>query len=156
MKILVMNSTTLPQEVCDTVGAIAIDKKGNVACTVSSGGNWLKQSGRIGLVCLKNPLKNSHFPLYKVLVDNCNIFECLLKVPLFGCGIWASKTVVDDNPRTVAISCSGAGEMLSKVQLPQKVGSYVAHKSYLGLAAAMSSAIEKDFIGKWIYINCCP
>lgn len=37
-------------EVSDTVGAIALDKFGNAASTVSSGGNWLKHSGRIGHV----------------------------------------------------------------------------------------------------------
>ncbi len=40
----------LSSEVSDTVGAIALDKFGNVASTVSSGGNWLKQSGRVGHV----------------------------------------------------------------------------------------------------------
>jgi isoaspartyl peptidase/L-asparaginase-like protein (Ntn-hydrolase superfamily) len=34
----------------DTVGAVALDMDGRVASTVSSGGNWLKQSGRIGHV----------------------------------------------------------------------------------------------------------
>jgi len=34
----------------DTVGAIALDLKGNVASTCSSGGNQLKYSGRIGHV----------------------------------------------------------------------------------------------------------
>ena len=32
----------------DTVGSIAIDKKGNIAAAVSTGGRWLKLSGRIG------------------------------------------------------------------------------------------------------------
>ena len=31
-----------------TVGAVAIDKAGNVASAVSSGGIWLKMHGRIG------------------------------------------------------------------------------------------------------------
>lgn len=37
--------------VSDTVGAVALDKTGHVAATVSSGGNWLKHSGRVGHVC---------------------------------------------------------------------------------------------------------
>jgi L-asparaginase / beta-aspartyl-peptidase len=32
----------------DTVGSVAIDKEGNVAAAVSTGGRWLKMSGRIG------------------------------------------------------------------------------------------------------------
>jgi isoaspartyl peptidase/L-asparaginase-like protein (Ntn-hydrolase superfamily) len=32
----------------DTVGSVAIDKDGNVAAAVSTGGRWLKMSGRIG------------------------------------------------------------------------------------------------------------
>ena len=32
----------------DTVGSIAMDKEGNVAAAVSTGGRWLKMSGRIG------------------------------------------------------------------------------------------------------------
>ena len=40
----------LSQKVGDTVGAIALDRSGNVAATVSSGGNWLKFPGRVGHV----------------------------------------------------------------------------------------------------------
>ena len=32
----------------DTVGSVAIDKEGNVAAAASTGGRWLKMSGRIG------------------------------------------------------------------------------------------------------------
>jgi hypothetical protein len=45
-------SLNLSQEVGDTVGAIALDRLGKVASTVSSGGNWLKVPGRVGHVSL--------------------------------------------------------------------------------------------------------
>lgn len=41
---------SVDSDVNDTVGAIAIDCNGQVASTVSSGGNWLKLPGRIGHV----------------------------------------------------------------------------------------------------------
>ncbi len=34
----------------DTIGAVAVDAAGNVASTVSSGGNWMKIPGRVGHV----------------------------------------------------------------------------------------------------------
>lgn len=41
-------STLGPDEKLDTVGAVCLDRHGNVAAAVSSGGIWLKHSGRVG------------------------------------------------------------------------------------------------------------
>ena len=51
-KLMMLPSSTASQEKnhqqYSTVGAVAIDKDGNVASAVSSGGIWLKMHGRIG------------------------------------------------------------------------------------------------------------
>ena len=43
-----LHDKLLEMEPHGTVGAVAIDRDGNMASAVSTGGRWLKMSGRIG------------------------------------------------------------------------------------------------------------
>ncbi|KAJ2880781.1 hypothetical protein H4R27_004510 [Coemansia aciculifera] len=74
----------------DTVGAVCIDRWGEVSAGVSSGGIALKLPGRVG------------------------------EAAMFGCGCWAEKTVSKVDPReTLSTGCSvtGTGEQIMRTLL---------------------------------------
>ena len=71
----------------DTVGAICVDKYGNVCAAVSSGGLILKQSGRVG------------------------------QAACYGCGCFVAGREIDDRHVICASSTSGCGEHLIKTLL---------------------------------------
>ena len=70
----------------DTVGAVAIDRFGNICAGVSSGGISLKRSGRVG--------EAAHF----------------------GSGCWTQSSSHNKQNLKVAISVSGTGEQIMKTQ----------------------------------------
>ncbi|KAJ2025134.1 hypothetical protein GGI06_000705, partial [Coemansia sp. S85] len=74
----------------DTVGAVCIDRRGEVSAGVSSGGVALKLPGRVG------------------------------EAAMFGCGCWAEKTTSKDDPAgTLSTGCSvtGTGEQIMRTLL---------------------------------------
>ncbi|KAJ2248002.1 hypothetical protein GGI13_004825 [Coemansia sp. RSA 455] len=74
----------------DTVGAVCIDRRGEVSAGVSSGGIALKLPGRVG------------------------------EAAMFGCGCWAEKTISKADPReTLSTGCSvtGTGEQIMRTLL---------------------------------------
>jgi len=105
----------------DTVGAIAMDKNGGVAATVSSGGNWLKFPGRIG------------------------------HSPQFGSGCWASnQSEYQDNNCSsvaVAVSTTGVGEMLSKIHWASECCESLRNVKFDTAVEAISQAIKYKFLG---------
>ena len=74
----------------DTVGAICVDKHGNVCSAVSSGGLILKHSGRIG------------------------------QAACFGCGCFVTETDSSSEHKISACSTSGCGEQLIKTVLAKQ------------------------------------
>ncbi|KAJ2101935.1 taspase, threonine aspartase, 1 [Coemansia sp. S100] len=73
----------------DTVGAVCIDRRGEVSAGVSSGGIALKLPGRVG------------------------------EAAMFGCGCWAEKTISKDPHETLSTGCSvtGTGEQIMRTLL---------------------------------------
>ncbi|KAJ2813021.1 taspase, threonine aspartase, 1 [Coemansia furcata] len=73
----------------DTVGAVCIDRRGEVSAGVSSGGIALKFPGRVG------------------------------EAAMFGCGCWAEKTTGADPSSLLAAGCSvtGTGEQIMRTLL---------------------------------------
>lgn len=83
----------LDDQVTDTVGVVVMDRSGNVASTVSSGGIALKQPGRVG------------------------------QASCFGCGCWAQRRRKNDtgtNGFSVGISTTGCGEHLVRTFLARE------------------------------------
>jgi len=107
------------ENVNDTVGAIAMDRNGRVAATVSSGGNWLKFPGRIG------------------------------HSPQFGSGCWASHQSEEqgNNSSSVAVSTTGVGEMLSKIHWASECCESLRNVKFDTAVEAISQAIKIKFLG---------
>lgn len=113
--------------VTDTVGAIAIDKKGNIAAGSSSGGIGMKHRGRIG------------------------------PAGLVGIGTHVMPMNRDDPERTtVAVVTSGTGEHLANTFAASTIAQRIFHcqkKSRDGSfyevdeQEALSSAIKREFLG---------
>ena len=80
----------LNDHVTDTVGVVVMDKYGNVASTVSSGGIALKQPGRVG------------------------------QASCFGCGCWAQNRMGQNRNINVGISTTGCGEHLVRTFLARE------------------------------------
>jgi hypothetical protein len=130
----VPNETDDEDNITDTVGAIAIDKFGNIACGASSGGIGLKFRGRVG------------------------------PAALLGVGSYVIPVDPDDKNRTtVACVTSGTGETiattmsaaLSSERLYEGVRKVKGcGTERCGDEEVLKSFIEKDFMGKRAPIFC--
>jgi len=81
----------------DTVGVVVMDKFGNVASTVSSGGIALKTPGRVG------------------------------QASCFGCGCWAQKNMGLNRNINVGISTTGCGEHLVRIFLARECANHLGN-----------------------------
>jgi beta-aspartyl-peptidase (threonine type) len=88
-----------------TVGAVALDARGNLAAATSTGGVTDKRVGRVG------------------------------DTPLFGAGCYA-------NNRTVAISCTGAGEKFIRMLAAYDVSALMEYRG-LSLAEACDIVVMR-------------
>jgi isoaspartyl peptidase/L-asparaginase-like protein (Ntn-hydrolase superfamily) len=92
----------------DTVGAIVMDRNGNMASAVSSGGILLKHPGRVG------------------------------HASMFGCGCWVDENIqfVEDGGyenHSIAICTTGCGEFILKTLLARECASYMCrHRDKIG------------------------
>ena len=98
-----LNLTGAHRQPDGTVGAVAIDRNGDLAAGTSTGGTQFKPVGRIG--------------------DS----------PLPGCGYFA------DN-ESAAVSCTGHGESITRVQLARTAAEFVARLADQGERKVSSSA----------------
>uniref|UniRef100_A0A3P8YLP0 Threonine aspartase 1 n=1 Tax=Esox lucius TaxID=8010 RepID=A0A3P8YLP0_ESOLU len=108
----------------DTVGAIVVDREGNVASAVSSGGLAMKHPGRVGQISLLFCQAAHH-----------------------GCGCWAENTRTQ-NPYSTAVSTSGCGEHLIRTMLARECSSAMqsddAHQALL--EAMQNKFISSPFL----------
>ncbi|KAJ8360349.1 hypothetical protein SKAU_G00168740 [Synaphobranchus kaupii] len=119
----------------DTVGAIVVDREGNVAAAVSSGGLAMKHPGRVG--------QAAHY----------------------GCGCWAENAWNPAlNPYSTAVSTSGCGEHLIRTVLARECSTAVqsedAHQALLEtmqnkFISSPFLASEDCVLGGVIVLRCC-
>ena len=109
----------------DTVGAVCIDSKGNLASAVSSGGIVLKIPGRLGQVLSFMFWILFYFYFYKAAI--------------YGSGAWAQ--------RNVAVTTSGVGEYLIKTSFAKKCSSKLLKCHDLNYVKALSDTFQNNFLG---------
>lgn len=101
----------------DTVGAVCMDRRGNVAAAVSSGGLWLKHSGRVGQAavygcgCWAENADSSGG--CAVAVSSSGSGELLIRSALVRQCAQALKLPGDDEPVVTLHTCVQKGFLLS-------------------------------------------
>ena len=111
-----------------TVGAVCLDKLGNLAAATSTGGMTNKMSGRVGDVFFANQKKFLLFERTK------NVKK---KSPIIGSGTYANKNV--------AISCTGHGEKFISNVVAYDVVALMEYKG-LSLKSASDFVIHKKLV----------
>lgn len=120
------NNCDVKKSRLDTVGAICVDSKGNVASGVSSGGIVLKMSGRVGQVLNVRCFKS--------------LIEVYLKAAMMGCGAWAQNNI--------AVTTTGIGEYLIKTVFAKECAKRLLNSNDGNSFEALRDAFKHDFIGK--------
>lgn len=100
----------------DTVGAVCMDRRGNVAAAVSSGGIWLKHTGRVG------------------------------QAAVYGCGCWAENAVDGGSGCAVAVSSSGCGEHLIRTALVRQCAQTLGRSNDDGCVVALDACFRQGFL----------
>lgn len=108
-----------PLRAHDTVGAVAVDSAGNVACATSTGGIRNKMVGRVGdssIIGAPACFLSHQQRLWQMFTHSCVVF--IISVCLSGCGGYADNL-------SGAVSCTGHGESILKVTLARLILSHM-------------------------------